>query len=125
MDTSKSEVFEQALFLMKCLANIAGEGYTFKDAWGENGRVYDIDTRIAKIKEQFDSDFWNKVFLLSDDEKRMLGFMKWSSEEKEMCIPAWIWACLPDYMPNGGNACGKMKKNLDGDTRFGCVWWRV
>lgn len=118
-------VFEEAVNLMRYLSNRAGVGYEYDKHWGEKTRVKEINEAFENIKKQHDADFWNSVFALSEYEKQLLGFCKWAYEEKEMCIPIWIWACLPDDMPIGGNANGKLKKDLDNDTRFGCVWWRV
>ena len=118
-------VFEKAVNIMRYLSNHSGEGYAYDKYWSKNFRAEEIDEAFESIKNKYDADFWNSVFALSEFEKRLLGFCKWSSEEKEMCIPIWIWACLPDDMPIGGNAEGKMKKDLDNDTRFGYVWWRV
>lgn len=118
-------VFEKAVNLMRYLSNRAGEGYEYDKHWGEKFRAKEINEAFENIKKQYDADFWGSVFALNEFEKRLLGFCKWSDEEKEMCIPIWIWACLPEDMAIGGNAGGKMKKDLDNDTRFGCVWWRV
>lgn len=40
-----------------------------------------------------------------------------------MNIPIWIWNLLPEdmYIDDGG----KTVKELDNDTRFGCVWWKA
>ena len=118
-------VFEKTVNIMRYLCNRTGEGYEYDEHWGEKFRTKEINEAFENIKKQHDADFWKSVFALSESEKRLLGFCKWSDEEKEMCIPIWIWACLPDDMVIGGNAGGKMKKDLDNDTRFGCVWWRV
>lgn len=118
-------VFEKTVNIMRYLCNRTGEGYEYDKHWGEKFRAKEINEAFENIKKQYDADFWKSVFALSESEKRLLGFCKWSDEEKEMCIPIWIWACLPDDMVIGGNAGGKMKKDLDNDTRFGCVWWRV
>jgi hypothetical protein len=118
-------VFEKAVNIMRYLSNRAGEGYEYDKHWSGKFRAEEINKAFESVKNAYDADFWNSVFALSESEKRLLGFCKWSSEEKEMCIPIWIWACLPDDMVIGGNADGKMKKDLDNDTRFGCVWWRV
>lgn len=118
-------VFEQAVSIMRYLSNSAGEGYEFDKHWSAKFRAEEINEAFENIKKQYDADFWNSVFALSEFEKSLLGFRKWSGEEKEMCIPVWIWACLPDDMPIGGIAGGKLKKDLDNDTRLGCVWWRV
>lgn len=118
-------MFERAVNLMRYLSNRVGEGYEYNKYWGEKTRINAIDKAFETIKKEYDVEFWNSVFSLSEHEKQMLGFRKWSEEEKEMCIPIWIWACLPDDMPISGNAEGKLKKELDNDTRFGCVFWRV
>lgn len=121
----ETDVFEQAIRIMQCFANNSAEGYVYKKHWGEYSRLKNTDDFIQKVKEDFKADFWNKVFNLPEEQKRLLGFLKWSNNETGMCIPIWIWACLPEDMPIGGNAGGKMKKDLDNDIRFGCVWWRV
>ena len=118
-------VFERAVNLMRYLSNYAGMGYEYDKYWSKKVRAEEINEAVENIKKQYDADFWNSIFALSEHEKQLLGFCKWSGDEKEMCIPIWIWACLPDDMPIGGNAGGKQKKDLDNDTRCGCVWWRV
>lgn len=124
-ESREMSVFEQAVNIMRYLSNRVGEGYEYNKYWGEKTRINEINKAFETIKKEYDVEFWNRVFSLSEQEKRMLGFRKWSEEEKEMCIPIWIWSCLPDDMTISGNAEGKMKKELDNDTRFGCVWWRV
>lgn len=122
-----SDIFKQALAIMRFTANRAAEGYEYREHWGSNFRLTEIDgcfERLIKDRD-FGECFWNAVFRLPDEQKQLLGFWKFSDEEKEMCIPIWIWVCLPEDMVIGGNAGGKMKKDLDGDTRCGCVWWRV
>ncbi len=118
------EIFEQALRIMQCVANNTASGYEYREHWGDDYRIKSISDQIENIKEKFKEDFWNAVFELPEEQKMLLGFLKWSKEEKEMGIPIWIWACLPDDMTIGGNGGGKMKKELDNDTWFGCVWWR-
>lgn len=121
----EEQIFEQALRIMQCVANETASGYEYREHWGDSYRIKSISEQIEKLKEQFKEDFWNEVFKLSEEQKRCLGFLKFSEHDKEMCIPIWIWACLPDDMTIDGNAGGQMKKDLDNDTRFGCVWWRV
>lgn len=127
MANSESEIFERALRIMQCVANNASEGHEFSKHWGEKFRAENTDHFIQNVKTNpdYDSEFWNCVFNLPEEQKQILGFLKWSKQEEGMCIPIWIWVCLPDDMSIGGNAEGKMKKDLDNDTRFGCVWWRV
>lgn len=123
----ESEIFEQAIRLMQCIANDGGSGHEYDKHWGKEYRAKSMSDLIENIKKEKDygADFWNAVFALPEEQKRLLGFLKWSNEEKEMCIPIWIWAYLPEDMAIGGNGGGKMKKDLDNDTRCGCVWWRV
>lgn len=120
-----NEIFEEAMFLMRLAATTSAMGYEYRKHWSSDFRIKEINEFFEKKKESLGADFWNAVFQLPDEQKQMLGFCKWCKEEKEMCIPIWIWACLPEDMPIGGNGGGKMKKDLDSDTRFGCVWWRV
>ena len=123
----ETETFEKAIRLMQCIANNGGCGYEYREHWSREYRAESMSSFIEKIKsdEKYGTDFWNAVFALPQEQKRLLGFLKWSDEEKVMCIPIWIWACLPDDMTIGGNGGGEMKKDLDNDIRFGCVWWRV
>jgi hypothetical protein len=119
------EIFEQALRIMQCVANHAAAGYEYREHWRRDFRIQEIDEFFEKIQKELDADFWNAVFALPEEQKMVLGFLKFSEHDNAMCIPVWIWACLPDDMTISGNAGGKMKKDLDNDTRFGCVWWRV
>jgi hypothetical protein len=124
-ELTMNDTCKKALAIMRYIANRAASGYEYRNYWGDKTRLKEIDGFFENSAKESDADFWNAVFQLPDEQKQMLGFCKWSDEEKEMCIPMWIWACLPDDMPIGGNGGGKMKKDLDNDTRFGCVWWRV
>lgn len=119
------EIFEQALRIMQCVANETASGYEYREHWGGDYRLKSISEQIENLKEKFKEDFWNEVFKLPEEQKRFLGFLKFSEHDKEMCIPIWIWCLLPDDMAIVGNAGGELKKDLDNDTRFGCVWWRV
>lgn len=121
------EIFEQAMLIMQWVANGVAEGYEYREHWRDEYGIKRTFERFEGLKEnpKYGQDFWNAVFALPEEQKRLLGFLKFSNEAKEMCIPIWIWACLPEDMAIGGNAGGKMKKELDNDTRFGCVWWRV
>lgn len=121
----KTTVFEQAIRIMQCVSNRAAEGHEYSEHWGKAFRLKEIDEFFKEMQTKFKADFWNEVFRLPKEQKRLLGFLKWSSKDKGMCIPIWIWSCLPEDMVIGGNAGDKMKKDLDSDTRFGCVWWRV
>lgn len=121
----ETNVFEQAIRIMHCVSNRAAEGHEYSEHWGKDFRVKEIDEFFKEMQTKFNADFWNDVFNLPKEQKRLLGFLKWSSKDEGMCIPIWIWSCLPEDMVIGGNAGGKMKKDLDKDTRFGCVWWRV
>lgn len=112
-------VFCHALGLMKYIANGATMLVAYK--WGDATSAEEVKNRIEKIRENFGEDFWRKVFALPEEEKLALGFQKLAEGDSEMFIPLWIWECLPDDMLFDGNK----KKDLDNDSRFGCVWWRA
>ena len=114
-------IFRKALAVMKYIANGATMGFAYK--WGDATSSAEVKKCFEQIRadKEFGEDFWRKVFSLPEEEKFALGFRKFEEGDSEMCIPLWIWECLPDDMLFGG----KMKKDLDNDTRFGCVWWRA
>lgn len=116
-----NDTFRKALSVMKYLANSAANGYAYK--WGDKTSANDVKQHFESIRsdETLGENFWRKVFALSEEEKFALGFRKFEEGDTEMCIPLWIWECLPDNMLFDG----KMKKDLDNDSRFGCVWWRA
>lgn len=74
--------------------------------------------RIKSFKENPDygADFWRNVCALSDKEKRVLGFKELVAGGG-MCLPLWVCLCLPDDM----SVNSKKVKDLDSDSRFGCV----
>lgn len=127
MNDRVKEIFEKAIRIMQCIANHGGSVHEYAKHWSKEYRAESMSKLIEEIKSDKDygADFWNAVLALPEEQKMLLGFLKWSKEEKEMCIPIWIWACLPEDMPIWGNGGGKMKKDLDNDIRCGCVWWRV
>ena len=121
---NEENIFFEAIKIMSFISNIASKGNAFKDYWSNNMRCEDIDKEFdyIKNKEPYNKhEFWKKIFSLPDNYKLILGFRKWSEDDKDMCIPIWIWQCLPDNMEFEG----KMKKDLDNETRFGCVFWKA
>lgn len=116
-----NDVFRKALAVMRHIASGATVGYAYK--WGGETSADEVKKCFEQVREDadFGEDFWRKVFALSEEEKYALGFKKWEDGDTEMCIPLWIWECLPDDMIFEG----KKKKDLDKDTRFGCVWWKA
>lgn len=117
----EENIFEKACILMNGVCNLSGECYAFKKFWGENGVCSEIDAYFSRHKQ--DEGFWRKVFSLSEKEKLILGFRYYEQGDSKMNIPIWIWNLLPDdmYIEDGG----KTVKELDNDTRFGCVFWRA
>ena len=120
----ESDVFFRAINLMRYICNSAAEGNAFKPYWGDKFRCNQIDEHIDLIKkeEPYNThEFWKEVFGLPESYKILLGFRKWSEDMEEMCIPIWIWQLLPDDMMFDGTP----KKDLNNDTRFGCVFWKA
>ena len=119
-----NDLFFQAMNIMKCICNESAAGNAFKGYWSNNMRCEDIDKTFESIKnkEPYNThEFWKEVFALPESHKKILGFKKWSEDIKEMNIPIWIWQLLPDDMEFDG----KLKKDLDNEIRFGCVFWRA
>ena len=116
-----NETFISACNIMRFLCNGVGSCHAYS-TWGLETKNDEINNMFKSVKQTYDETFWRKVFTLSEYEKRILGFRKWEENDPKMCIPIWIWECLPDDMII---AEGKNKTELDNDTRFGCVWWRV
>lgn len=107
-------VFEQACRLMNIIANSAS--YC-------NEKEIIATFEDIKNHQPFNTiAFWSNVFHLSDNEKYLLGFRKFSEKDIKMNIPLWIWKCLPDNIVINGRY---LKKDLDNDDRFGCVWWKA
>ena len=116
-----NDTFLKALSVMRFIASGAAEGHAYK--WDGESIAYEIKTRFGQVRNHdgYGESFWREVFALSAEEKYALGFKTiWEGEEK-MLIPLWIWECLPDDMIFEG----KKKKDIDNDTRFGCVCWRA
>lgn len=121
---NNEDVFFKAVNIMRYICNGAAEGNAYKDYWDKTTRCEEIDKRFESVKkeEPYNThEFWKQVFSLPESQKKFLGFCKWSEDINEMCIPIWIWQLLPDDMEFDG----KQKKDLNNDTRFGCVWWKA
>lgn len=112
---AKQDTFRNAVNIMMYLANRVGEIHAY--GW-ENVRK-EIEDAFAAVRKNTIEAFWREVFALPDEQKIALGFKYFEEGDTKMCIPIWIWECLPDDMLIDG----KPKKELDNDTRFGCVWW--
>ena len=114
-------IFHKALGVMKYIANSATMGYAYK--WGDATSADNVKRCFEQLRadKEFGEEFWRDVFKLPEELKFALGFRKFEKGDSEMCIPLWIWECLPDDMLFEG----KMKKDLDNDIRFGCVCWRA
>ena len=115
------ETFEKALRLMSGALAVVGECYAFKNNWSEEYQSKEIHEYFNTHKQS--EEFWKKVFNLPEKEKVILGFRYFEKDNPKMNIPIWIWNLLPDnmYIEDGG----KTVKELDNDTRFGVVYWKV
>ena len=119
-----SETFERAMNIMRYLANQAAHGHAYHqhEYWSKSSFMY------VKEETAFNSDFWNKVFKLDDEERFKLGFRRWDENSKGLLIPLWIVECLPDdFDIKVTGICGGEYsiKDIDKDTRFGCVAYMV
>lgn len=117
----EDKVFDKVVKYMGLVVTAAGEGNAFKNNWNNDFRCEQIDNVFGFIKENTDEEFWKSVFNLPYVKKLMLGFKYFDENDTKLLIPIWIWNCLPDNMLIEG----KMKKDLDNDTRFGCVFWKA
>jgi len=118
-----NNIFEDALSIMIYLVNNAAS----EVAYNQSSETW-TKSAFRHIKESKKADFWKKVFKLDDELRFLLGFKKWSSTDKEMLIPIWIIECLPDDFDLTvtsimGGRCSI--KDIDKDTRFGCVAYMV
>lgn len=113
-----NETFLKAIFVMTRIANAAACSYAYSAGYGD-----EVNERFEMIhaNEDCGESFWREVFALPYEEKLALGFRKFAEGDTKMCIPIWIWECLPDDMLIEG----KKKKDLDNDIRFGCVYWQA
>lgn len=119
MGNETSETFKKALGLMIGIANqvAMGKAYNQKEYW--------LDRAFSHAKEDYDAAFWHEVFNLPEEEKRMLGFGKWSADSKGMLIPIWVFECIPDdfdlEVTSIMGDTRQLKDVTDIDTRFGCL----
>lgn len=112
MGELKNDVFSSAINLMRYLSQASAECNAYLSHWGAEYVCKQINERFDNVKKEApynDQQFWKNVFNLPEEQKLILGFMKWDENIKEMCIPLWIWQCLPDEMVFEG----KLKKDLD------------
>lgn len=119
MGNETSETFKKALGLMIGIANqvAMGKAYNQKEYW--------LDRAFSNAKEDYSAAFWHEVFNLPEEEKRMLGFGKWSADSKGMLIPIWVFECIPDdfdlEVTSIMGDTRQLKDVTDTDTRFGCL----
>lgn len=117
------EVFQKAAMAMTRICAATAECHSY--GWGDEFKAEHIASTFLRLKEDevLSSElFWRKVFDLPEEKKSILGFIHFSEGEgNKMCIPLWIWCFLPDDMVLEGG----VKKDLDNDNRFGCVWWQA
>ena len=112
------DTFERAIVLMAYLANQSAHPV----AYNQDANSW-VKEPFKKIKEQYDVNFWKKVFDLDSHSKLLLGFRMWTNET-DLLIPIWIVECLPDNFDAvvesiSGKRCSI--KEIDKDTRAGCV----
>ena len=111
-----------ALNIMKIVANSAACAVAYNqlnkaDFWIKHDA-------FERIKKETNGEFWDKVFALDSDDRLTLGFRKWDKDEDKLLIPIWIVECLPDdyNIEVTSIFCEKTSiKNIDKDTRMGCV----
>lgn len=118
----ENNAFFDAINLMRFIVTHAAQNNAYD--WSATTCKNNIDKSFEDIRkhEKYGTEkFWRDVFALSEEQKSALGFRKFDENDEKMCIPMWIWQCLPDDMLFEG----KPKKDLDNDIRFGCVWWKA
>jgi len=113
-----NETFKKAVWAMKFVANQAACGHAY------NQVEYWSKECFKRVKEELGADFWRDVFSLPDEERFLLGFLRWDENSKGLLIPIWVVECLPDDFDievTGimGGVCSI--KKIDKDIRFGCV----
>lgn len=118
----ENNAFFDAINLMRFIVTHAAQNNAYD--WSATTCKNNIDKSFEDIRkhEKYGTEkFWRDVFALSEEQKSALGFRKFDENDEKMCIPMWIWQCLPDDMLFEG----KPKKDLDNDIRLGCVWWKA
>lgn len=121
---NQNEIFEKALGYMIYLANESAHSV----AYNQDANYWTKEA-FKKLKESNGKcEFWKQVFKLDDEYRYKLGFKKWDSSHAEMLIPLWIVECLPeDFDCIVTSIFGEKSsiKDINKDTRFGCIAYMV
>ncbi len=136
MDKNKNKIelttFEKFKSIRNLITKIAMEGYVYKEHWGNEFRIKEIDS-IPTILKKWEKDE-NTTFTslqpsdLTIDEMKELGFCRWDENSPIMLIPLWIYPFLADVLTttdiNGVTSTLK-KSEIDTDERFGCLAYGI
>lgn len=115
--------------ILDCLtfiANVVAESIVYEKHWGakfcckENREAF--DKAMDEIRKELD---WDN---LTDDDCNELRFRKWEESNPLRLIPIWLYKAIPvgtKLTSIGGGEVVFDGKNIDTDTRFGCLAWGI
>lgn len=101
------------------IANKAAEGFVYKP-WSDEFVGKELRAAMEQVyKSMGEAIDWD---VLTVKEAKELGFCKWDEGAELYLIPIWLYPAIPDDLEltciSGETA---FKKDIDTDTRFGCL----
>ncbi len=117
---------QEILHTLGYLANALAETVVYKDSWDAKFCKEEMERAYHKaneaLKEYLD---WDN---LTEQDCKDLRFMKWSDETNIRLIPIWLYGAIPvgiKLTSIGGEEIVFDGKNIDTDTRFGCLAYGI
>lgn len=111
------------------LASEAAQGAAYAKNWGDEFRSKMVDEvwlntqSIFRPVRKIDLTC-EDVFRMTDDERRILGFMSWSDSSDLILIPLWLYNYIADgqiVVDIFGHTAEKGTDKIDLDVRGGCI----
>lgn len=114
--------FEECKLIRQNLLSTTAMGAVYKQHWGKDFRISEIDDTIEKLKK-FKINPNNLTSLQMDE----LGFGIWSDENPMRLIPIWLYPFLTEDIETESISGSKHTKlsEIDNDCRFGCLAYGV
>ena len=128
VEIANIEAYTLAVRTIACIASRVSESVLYKEHWSNEFCMHHIEDTFESIKKQFTKEICENILKLPNIQKLDLGFKYWDEANDKMLIPLWFIMIIPETFDVevtsifGDNTS---IKNIDNDTRAGCVAYYI
>lgn len=128
VEIANIEAYTLSVRTIAYIASHVSESLLYKEHWGNEFCMHHIEDTFESIKKQFTKEICENILKLPNIQKLDLGFKYWDEANDKMLIPLWFIMIIPETFDIEVTSILGNKtsiKNIDKDTRAGCVAYYI